>query len=296
MTRYYKGQEPLNIITGARPLARVVGTLPGPYILMFLDRNTYARYADQLEIDRYPVRDSSHTGREADPFDEDLFERYPRWVSRDYLRQAAGLHGAIARPLPDAVVERVFHFRATKKKTWVELNWAAVNGAQYDPDSDDSPLTGKNGEGDGTVPSWSARLTQVPDSQVFNLSKAKSHQELLEHPETLKGIHQLINDDKLPKTIQAPDKLLGPAIASLPAVRKFLKDVSGGRIKRDDLDATDEKLWRRIVQEVNLCYPNKKTLFTVGTLAYTAGRRLPAHGTDHIQSRVVGEPPKSNSL
>ena len=75
MTRYYKGQEPLNIITGIQPLARVIGTLPGPYTLMFLDRNTYARNADQLEIDRYPVRDSSHTDQKADPFDEDLFER-----------------------------------------------------------------------------------------------------------------------------------------------------------------------------------------------------------------------------
>lgn len=253
MTRYYKGQEPLNIITGIQPLARVIGTLPGPYILMFLDRNTYARNADQLEIDRYPVRDSNHADQEADPHDENLFKRYPRWVSHDYIHQAASLQGAIARPLPDAVVERVFHFRATKKKTWVELQWAEVNGGQYDPGSDDSPITGKNGEGDGTVPSWSARLTQVPDSQVFNLSKAKSHPELLEHPETLKGIHQLIKNDKMPRTIDAPDKLPGPVKASLPVVRQFMEDVSGGRIQRDDLRATDEKLWRRIVQEVNLC-------------------------------------------
>jgi len=253
MTRYYKGQEPLNIICGIQPLARVIGTLPGPYVLMFLDRNTYARHADQLEIDRYPVRDSTHVDQEADPHDENLFDRYPPWVNHDYLHEAAGLQGAIARPLPDAVVERVFHFRATKKKTWVELNWAEINGAQYDPGSDASPITGRNGEGDGTVPRWSARLTQVPDSQVFNLSRAKSHQELLDHPETLKGIHQLIKNDKLPKTIQAPDTLLGPAKASLPAVRQFMEDVSGGRIKREDLLAVDERLWRRIVQEVNLC-------------------------------------------
>ena len=253
MTRYYKGQEPLNIISGTKPLARVIGTMPGPYILMFLDRKVYARLADDLEIDRYPVRDSKHRDREADPYDENLFERYPPWVKQDFLHNAASLRGAIARPLPAAVLDRVFHFRATKLKTWVELHWKNVDGSRYDPRRDDSPISGKKGEGDGTVPAWSARLVQVPDSQVFNLTKAKSHEELPAHPETLKAVHQLIKSDKLPRSVPAPDRPTGPAKASLPAVRQFFEDVSGGRIKRDDIRATDEKLWRRIVQEVNLC-------------------------------------------
>jgi pimeloyl-ACP methyl ester carboxylesterase len=253
MNRYYKGQEPLNIISGTKPLAKVVGTMPGPYILMFLDRKAYARNADRLEIDRYPVRDSKNKDQEADPYDENLIERYPPWVKKDYLHEAVRLRAAIARPLPDAVAERVFHFRATKSKTWVELHWENVDGSRYDPGKDDSPISGKKGEGDGTVPAWAARLAQIPDSQVFNLTKAKSHGELLEHPETLKGLHHLVNNDMLPRTIQAPEKAPGLSKASLPAVEKFFEDVSKNRIKRDDARATDEKLWRRIAEEVTLC-------------------------------------------
>ena len=253
MTRYYKGQEPLNIISGTKPLARVIGTMPGPYILMFLDRKVYGKLADKLEVDRYPVRDKKHKDQEADPYNENMIERFPPWVKSDYLNQAASLRSAIARPLPDAVAERVFHFRATKLKTWVELHWKKIDGDRYDPGKDDSPITGKKGEGDGTVPAWAARLTQVPDSQVFNLTKAKSHGELLEHPETLKAIHYLTTNDQLPKTIRAPEKIPGFAQASLPAVRQFFNDVKSKEITRDDSRATDEKLWRRIVQEVNLC-------------------------------------------
>lgn len=43
MSRYYAGQAPLNALYGTRPIARISGTLPGPYILMFLDRATYRR-------------------------------------------------------------------------------------------------------------------------------------------------------------------------------------------------------------------------------------------------------------
>ena len=253
MTRYYKGQDPLNIIYGTQAVANVTATMPGPYVLMFMDRKTYTRNAGELEIDRYPVRELENTDLEADPYDENMFERYPPWVNRDHLQMAASLHHSVTKPLPDAVVERVYHFRAINKKTWVELKWEAVNGARYRPSRDESPITGKKGEGDGTVPSWSARLPQVPDGQVFNLTKAKYHEELLEHSETLKALHQLIEKDKLPKRIQDADKSLGPVRVSSFKARQFMEDVSAGRIKREDLGAMDEKIWRRLIQEVNLC-------------------------------------------
>ncbi len=251
--RYYKGLEPLNIIYGVKPLAALIGSLPGPYILMLMDRKTYARNADKLEIDRYPVRDASNRDLEADPYDENLFDRYPPWVNHDYIHLATGLRNSVAKPLADAVVERVFHFRARNMKTWVELGWEAIDGAQFNPSTDDCPISGLKGDGDGTVPWWSARLPQVPDSQVFNLNKARSHQELLDHQETLNGIHQLIENGKLPKTIQAPEKPLGRPKSSLPAIKQFIEEISTGRKKIDDLSAQDTKLLRRVIQEVNLC-------------------------------------------
>jgi pimeloyl-ACP methyl ester carboxylesterase len=253
MTRYYKGQQPLNILYKAKTLASLTATFPGPYILMFLDAKSYKLCANKLEISRYPVRDAKNPGMEADPFDPSLFGRYPPWVNSDHLNQASRMRKMILRPLPDAVVDCVFHLRARRRKTWVELKWKAVNGASFNPNKDDSPITGKNGEGDGTVPFWAARLVQVPDSQVFNLKKAKKHQELLEHPETLKVITRLVEQDKMPKTVKVPDKSLGSPRASMKTARQFIEDVAAGKIKRTDSKALNKKIWRRIIQESNLC-------------------------------------------
>ncbi len=253
MTRYYKGQDPLNILYGAKKLARVSGTLPGTYILMFIDQPTFNRYASQLEISRYPVRDAADLASSADPYDASFANRFPPWVSSTSLSLAAQMWKTVTKPMPDAVVDHVFHIRATKKKTWVELKWAPVNGAQFDPDIDPSPISGTKGDGDGTVPWWSARLVQVPDNQVFNLKKAGEHQELLEHPETLKVITRLIEKDQMPQSVTAPSRSLGRPKASKQAVAQFMADVAVGQLTRNDTRAVDERIWRRIVQEVNLC-------------------------------------------
>ena len=255
MTRYYKGQEPLNIIYSAKKLARLTATLAGTYILMPLDKKTYARNADKLEISRYPVRDKKNSAQEADPFDPQMFGRYPSWVEPAYLAAAKQMRNIITRQLPSAVAARVFHLRALQRRTWVELKWKSVNGATFNPNKDDSPIDGKHGEGgggDGTVPFWSARLVQIPDSQVFNLKKAKKHQELLEHPETLGVVNRLIEKNQMPKSIKAPDKILGGPKASLKATTEFMTQVAAGKIKRTDPEAVNPKVWRRIVQEANL--------------------------------------------
>ena len=253
MTRYYKGQKVLNTLYKANNLARLTATFPGPYVLMFLDAKSYDQYAGDLEIRRYPVRDAQNPDMQADPFNQNLFGRYPPWVSPDHLNQATRMRKIIIRPLPEAVADCVFHIRARRQKTWVELKWKAVKGASFNPNKDDSPITGKNGEGDGTVPFWSARLAQVPDGQVFNLKKAKKHQELLEHTETLKVISRLVEQDKMPKTIKVLDKSLGSPRVSTKAAAQFIEDVAAGKIKRTDSKAMDEKIWRRIIQEASLC-------------------------------------------
>ena len=256
MTRFYKGQKPLNTIYSAKKLARLTGTLAGTYILMPLDKKTYARNADKLEIERYPVRDARKPDQEADPFNPQMLDRYPPWVVPDYLAAAIRMRNIITRQLPPAVAKRVFHIRAHERRTRVELKWKSVNGAAFNPNKDDSPISGKYGKkggGDGTVPFWSARLVQIPDSQVYDLKKAKNHQELLEHPETLRVIMRLIQKNRMPKSVSAPDKILSGPKASLKATEKFMAQVAAGKIKRTDQKALDKKVWRRIVKEANLC-------------------------------------------
>jgi hypothetical protein len=226
MQRYYKGEDPLNLLYGATTLAKITGSFPGPYIFLFLDKKTYDRNAAKLEVGRYPVRDADNEHMTADPFDLRHFNRYPPWVNRDYLIKAKRLYKTIAKELPDAVVDRVFHIRAAKRKTVVEHRWKAVSGGHFKPNKDPSPVTGPRGAGDGTIPAWAARLVQVPDNQVFDLNKAKSHSDLLEHQETLAVVHRLIETDRMPGPIVTALRSLAGPKASKKAARDFITGVA----------------------------------------------------------------------
>lgn len=51
----------------------------------------------------------------------------------------------------------------------------------------------------------------------------------------------------------SPDKALGAPKASLKATEQFKAQVAAGKIKCTDPKALDQKVWRRIVHEANLC-------------------------------------------
>ena len=56
--RYYVGQKPLEIRYGCGKVARIAGSLPGPYILMFADGPTMDRDGDALGLKAYPITDA----------------------------------------------------------------------------------------------------------------------------------------------------------------------------------------------------------------------------------------------
>ncbi|MGH7807068.1 MAG: esterase/lipase family protein, partial [Thermodesulfobacteriota bacterium] len=253
--RYYKGDKALNIIYGAKRITKIAGTLPGPYILLFMDKATYERDNNVLKLDRYPFLDAIDKNIEVDPYSDEAFGRFPKWVIKDYLNQAKDSRKGLIKTLPDSVIERVFHIRSGQdKSTKVELHWQPIDGGKFDPETDEYPIGGKNGEGDGTVPLWSARLAQTPESRIYNLQAAKKHSELMEHGETLAVASYIVDKGKLPKTI-TDDKMkyLGTPKASSQAVESFLFGVSKNQITVKDQVATDAKIWRALMEEVALC-------------------------------------------
>ena len=111
----------------------------------------------------------------------------------------------------------------------------------------------RHGEGDETVPWWSAKLPQIPLGQVYDLKIAKNHGELMEHDETLKVVLRIIKENKVPKTVTAKDVYLGEPMASLNSVNRFIKDVADNKITMDHNRAGDKKIWRGIMKEASLC-------------------------------------------
>ena len=150
--RYYVGQKTSRDSVGHGKVARIAGSLKGPYILMFADGPTMDRDGDALGLKAYRITDAD-TGESADPYDESNASRFPPWVNAQFLADAVDIRGTITAPLPDAVIERVFHIRSGQDKTTgARLKWKQVDGASFDPESGVSPVLRVAGAGDGTVP------------------------------------------------------------------------------------------------------------------------------------------------
>ena len=255
--RYYQGQSPLNIFYRKRRVAEIAGTLPGPYVLMFADKTTLdAPTRAALGLSAYPVSDSA-TGAPADPYDSANFNRYPPWVSRSALEAAVLARETITASLPAAVAQRVFHIRSgLDNKTATALRWDAVNGASYNPDTTASPLIAVKGAGDGTVPFWAARLAQIPDTQVFSISQKRKATAASGASRDTRGHPPARKQRTMPKPAAlaaVPDKTLGTSEASRAKTDKFIVDALAGRIKKGDARANDPEVWRRILEEAQLC-------------------------------------------
>ncbi len=251
MSRYYKGVPPLNLLYGARALAPLVGTMPGPYVFLCLDRATYRRDGAALGLQRYPVRDAADDRREADPSDPALADRYPDWVDRGSIDAALRDRDVLTRPLPAPDLARMFHLRSVADPTTlVELCWAPVRGRQFDPEGDPDPITGQPGPGDGTVPAWSGRLAQTPRTQVYDLQVARDHPRLCEHVETLEVLRVLIETGHLPARVEVADITFGSPRASRPELEQFLAEAAAGRLRAAEPRALDPAVWGALADAI----------------------------------------------
>lgn len=257
--RFYVGQSPLNAIYGIRNTARIIATLPGPYILMFLDREAFDRDHARLGFagpDDYPITNAI-SGAPCDPFADEHLGRYPPWVSRFHIAAARETLRKVAAPLPDAVAERVHCIRsALDKQTPTRLRWEPVPadfdpGVRYiNPIKTKAPRNG--GGGDNTVPAWSAWHAHVPRENCIDLKRARVHGDLLQHTEVLDAVGRLVNPSYVP--YRPPPRsdafARGEETMSLSDLEDFAADIGTGRARRSDPRAHDERTWKRMMTEM----------------------------------------------
>ena len=253
--RYYIGQSPLNQFYGTANMARLAGTLQGPYILMTADEATLSGDTLQrLELPAYPMTDFD-SAAPVDPYGDAALSRYPSWVKPQHLVAARSIRRTLHADLPAKALERVFHVRSgLDAKTGASLRWRNIKGSDFDP-TQGNPVIPVPGKGDGTVPFWSARLAQTPKRQIYDLTKAKSHGTLCEHEETLKVLEYLIDKGRLPQPsrLKARDVVLGEEEASEARVQAFLAKAQSGAITKGDVEANDPAVWRSILNQATLC-------------------------------------------
>ena len=216
LERYYVGLRELTNYYPVEVLTRIIGSLPGPYSLLFLPHEIFAKYGQTLGLQRYPLLDLQ-SGEPADPYGLDSATRWPTSVSREFVEMNRMQLVEIAAPLPAGVKERFFCLRATgNSKTAVELTWTNVNGASYDPGRDESPIRGTYGPGDGTVPAWSAFHADSPEANRRSFVNIADHGRVLESTEVMAIVAAIIRNGRLPFRIAAAIKKPLPAALSRP--------------------------------------------------------------------------------
>jgi len=251
--RYYEGEKKLHLLLyDKKELARIMGSMPGPYIFLYLDKETYDKDGSKLGLSKYPMVDADDPNIELDPYDPSSADRYPSWINSQYLRDAKKARQEYTRTLPKAVKNRIYHIRGVMdKKTPNRLRWKKITHP-YDPYLQKVPIRVKKedrGAGDGSIPAWAARLAQITDEQVYDLRVAKDHMSLMEHEETLNVIRFIVENNRLPKYMSVKNtKFLGVKAASYGTLKNFMRDMENGTIKITDEEVSDPRILRSIME------------------------------------------------
>jgi hypothetical protein len=245
--RYYIGQDLLNPLYTVEIVTRIVGSLPGPYSLMFLPKAVFDTDGQAIGLAKYPLRDSQ-SDKLTDPFDRAFASRWPKYAKLGYLKENRDAMIEIAKPLDQAIAAKFFNVRSKlDKSTAVELLWENIDGASFDPGSGYNPLKPVKGPGDGTVPFWSAWHAHSKADNRFDLAQASDHEKLFLHPETMAVIGSVVSRGRLP-TRPPQVRVRPPSVASAGTAKRVLADAVDARARGAPLpDALSKPSVRRAI-------------------------------------------------
>jgi len=193
--RYFKGDPDLNFEGKAR-VTRVVSSLPGGYVLQFLDEQTYNRDKNALANDpdyplgEYPSLDKVN-GTVADAYNPTVSGskvRYPKnyGFQNSELTHAKSVYQQVAKPLSAAANARFFNVRGVQFRngqpvngTINSLKWGWISKS-FNPDTGTSPIKDDAVcPGDGVIPAWSARLVTTPAQHVRTVTGDFEHMNIM---------------------------------------------------------------------------------------------------------------------
>jgi pimeloyl-ACP methyl ester carboxylesterase len=199
--RWFEGEPLLNHIGPINitpEVVKVIASLPGVYVLPYLDRPTFQLNEAALNgdpdypLNAYPSHDRANGALEVDPFNPGA-HRYPQNIgfSMNELNHARNTYQKIAAGPHVQYANRFFNIRGIQtppKTTPGSVSWRLLAGPN-NPNA--SPIgTGPGAPGDGTLPAWSTRLVTLPPNHVIPVEGDISHMFMMEEDAT----HQAIAD------------------------------------------------------------------------------------------------------
>jgi pimeloyl-ACP methyl ester carboxylesterase len=201
--RWFEGEPLLNHIGPidiTPEVIEVIASLPGVYVLPYLDRHTFqinqAALAGDPDypLNAYPSHDLANGTLKVDPFSPGT-HRYPQNIGfrMNELHHAINTYRKIAQGPHVQYASRFFNIRGIQsppKTTPGSVSWGLLTGPN-NPNT--SPIgTGPGGKGDGTLPAWSTRLVTLPIKQVVPVLGDIDHMFMMEENLTHQAIAQVL--------------------------------------------------------------------------------------------------------
>lgn len=190
--RWFEGEPLLNYL-GTQAVIEVITSLPGGYVLPYLDWQTFLANQANLHT-AYPSHDFANAAQNVDPFNPDP-QRYPQNIgfSTNELSHALQIYRNVARGPNAQYAVRFFNIQGIQsppKTTPGSIFWKLLAGPN-NPNT--SPIgTGPGGPGDGTLPAWSTGLVTLPSNQVVPVLGDIDHMFMMEEDLTQQAIAHVL--------------------------------------------------------------------------------------------------------
>jgi pimeloyl-ACP methyl ester carboxylesterase len=202
--RWFEGEPLLNQIGPidvTAQMIKVISSLPGGYVLPYLDYLTFLNNPDlqtdpDYPLNQYPSRNVSNATQDVDPFNPGP-NRYPAHNDTGFdlneLHHALTIYRTIAAAPPAAYASKFFNLRGIQSPTGSttgSITWGALTGPN-NPHA--SPITSGPGDpGDDTLPAWSARLVTLNSNQIVPVKGNIDHMFIMEDNLTQAAIAQVL--------------------------------------------------------------------------------------------------------
>jgi hypothetical protein len=167
-------------------LSKAIATMPGGYVLFFLDEETYDNNRVEFEADVYPLAGypsvDATDGSNVDPYvnarrgNEYRYHSFG-WDLGPYIEEGLKQFKRTVEYLHPSMKDLFHNIRGVQVQggqdfngTVGSLTWGWVRN-NFDPNTGPSPITDSPNKvpGDGVVPAWSARLLPAQDGHVHTV-------------------------------------------------------------------------------------------------------------------------------
>jgi hypothetical protein len=271
---------------GRRRITEVISSMPGGYVLLYLDADTYHAVSAQLRCDRegysllsYPSMDADDPSETADPYNptpKNNKVRYPQACGFLPIELTKGLHAykAVAAPLSGPASDKFFNIRGVQTLNGKDLNatvcaqtWQRIAGT-FDPDNPAPQWPIKDVTqcpGDGVIPAWSARL--VGNKNVITVKGDDlEHMDMMKEPDVQAQLRKILG---LPMKAKRPS-VAKPKLATSAEVSEFVNELARQKEK-----FVDEQEQRQAVLDYVAKFPLERLQQLMGR-AFVDGLKSPS--------------------